>query len=181
MILKKLCNIFGFLAVLLIFLTVFVGNAVFALSENWVEVTTFTEHDGDGLTNQFTCNHVDWRIKWRYKPSSNSHATVFTIDILSHHDNTTKTLYTVGDNGLKQPTPAVFGQLNQTGTCYVTNQNGTFSLNTFSFAPSYTIIIEENLESIPEFSSFTLLSLVLTGTLVALIYKTKTNLPNSGA
>ena len=171
--LKKLCNTFGFLGVLLIFSTVFTGNAVFALSENWIEVATFTENDGDGPTNQFTCNHVDWRIKWQYTPSSNPHTTVFTIDILSHQNNTTTTLYTVGNNGLKQPTQSVFGQLNQTGTCYVTGQNGAFSLNIFTFAPSYTIIIEENLESIPEFSSSIILPLFLFGTLFALIFKTR--------
>jgi hypothetical protein len=161
---KKLCENLWFFGALLMFSTVFNSKAVFASSDNWVEVATFTESDGFGAIKPFVCNHVDWRIKWQYSPSD-PHFTVFTIDILSHEDNTTKTLYTVGDDGPKKPTPAVFGQLNKTGTCYVTGHNGSFSLSIFSSARSFTIVIEENLDSVPEFSSFMILPLFLVITL----------------
>ena len=54
-------------AIMLMMLVCSVGAA------EWVEVTRFTgtwfQSGGEDITPYFTCDHVDWRIRWEYTPA----------------------------------------------------------------------------------------------------------------
>jgi hypothetical protein len=58
-------------------LSIFTSGAVFALSGNWVEVAKLTGGGGIGTTDHFTCDHVDWRIRWEIEPTNSSERTAF--------------------------------------------------------------------------------------------------------
>ena len=48
---------------------VFTIGIAFASSANWSEVTRFTGSETQPyITDYFTCDHVDWRIRWEYMP-----------------------------------------------------------------------------------------------------------------
>ena len=59
------------------------------------------------------------------------------------------------------------------GILYINGFNGTFYMDIVSNADSYIIIIEENLDSIPEFPSWTILPLLLATTLTVIVYRKK--------
>ncbi len=59
------------------------------------------------------------------------------------------------------------------GILYINGFNGTFYMDIVSNADSYVIIVEQNIDSIPEFPSWTILPLFLTVTMVVAIYKRK--------
>jgi len=141
-------------------------------SGNWVEVARFTGGGNIfGDTPPFAIDHVKWRIRWQYTPKTD-YPTAFTIDIQTH-EVASKTLYTVCDNGTQRPKNGTFGQLKENGTCYINDHKGTFHFYIVSNAKSYTIIVEQNLESIPEFPSWIILPIFVTASLCALIVKKK--------
>ena len=143
---------------------------VFGASENWVEVIRFVGSSSIYKeTESFQCNYADWRINWEYD-SNPSNPTVFKIDLLTKNGVTHK-IYSVTDNGLQNPTPGTFGKLKNKGICYVTNHQGNFSLYLISTAQSYTINVEQNTDSIPEFPSWAILALFLVASLTIVLTK----------
>ena len=66
------------------------------------------------------------------------------------------------------------GEYGTNGTEYIHDKNGTFHLEIISTAQSYTLIIEQNLESIPEFPSWApMLIVLLIIAIVSVIYRPK--------
>ena len=64
-----------------LFLLGTMSGVVFALSGNWVEVVRFTGTSGEvPNTESFTCEYVDWRIRWDCTPRKDG-LTAFTIDV----------------------------------------------------------------------------------------------------
>jgi hypothetical protein len=158
------------LVILCLALSVFSSDIAFASSENWVEVVRFS-WSGPGpheyrITEPFTCDHVDWRIRWEFY-FDHTHFPEF-----GHFSVRT---YPKGENtSIDEVHVDGFGERN--GTSYIFNNKGEFymRISTLSVVTSYTIIVEQNLESIPEFSSWIILPLFLTATLIAIIIKNKT-------
>jgi hypothetical protein len=160
-----------FLCVLLTFLmttTTTAHNPVLANPENWSEVTRFT---GAGSrqsqnTTYFTVDHAEWRIQWGYTPNADYAAVagfiVYVYPPGEAYPNYTVAIFDIGGN-----------QTN--GTSYVHNQTGTFYMSVTAVEPAiinYTIIVEQDLDSVPEFPSptlipFTLTAALLTGVVVA--------------
>ena len=65
--------------------------------------------------------------------------------------------------------------LGTSGISYIHNSKGTFYLKiNVAYTESYTIIVEQDLDSIPEFPSFLILPLFMIATLLAvIIYRRK--------
>jgi hypothetical protein len=150
----------GLTSLLLIFV---VPGIVFASSSNWVEVIRFT---GSGTehytTDYFTCEHVEWRIRWEYTP--NPALPMFALFNVYTYPQGEDTLYI--DDIIKTGTNDI------NGTSYIHNNDGTFySKINIAFTESYTIIIEQDLNSIPEFPSWIVLPLFLCATILALIFR----------
>ena len=136
---------------------------VFASSDNWVEVITFHNTVGFGMTSRFNVVYVDWRIKWEIYPSNGSESPSLTVHV--YHD--------IGHQGIELINSLTTHET--TGILNINNASGTFFLvnqatNTNS---SSILIIEQNTDSIPEFPSWTILSLVFVGSLTIVFFKKK--------
>ena len=156
------------LVILCLSLSVFSSGIAFASSENWVEVVRFSWSDPDPheyrITEPFTCDHVDWRIRWEFY-FDHTHFPEF-----GHFSVRT---YPRGENISDINSIRVDGFGERNGTSYIFNNKGEFymRISTLSVVTSYTIIVEQNLESIPEFSSWIILPLLITATLLIMICK----------
>ena len=145
----------------LVFVSLVGGLAVpdiaYATPSDWSEVTRFTGSATDMYTTDyFTCDHVEWRIRWEYVPTE---YTVFNV-----------VTYPQGEDALYIDFIYKTGSEDTNGISYIHNKQGTFYMKiNVANTESYTIIIEQDLESIPEFQSFFILSLFIVVTLLTII------------
>ena len=129
-------------------------------TDNWAEVTRFIGSKGY-TTNAFVCDYVEWRIKWEFDPGHWDFPDLYTLKI-----NTYKIGESTAYNQIIAPPN---GNLNGVE---LLNQSGTFYMKIDSgLSDSYTIIIEQNIDSIPEFPSWTILPLFLVTALVIILYR----------
>jgi hypothetical protein len=272
----------------LLLLIVIVPGIVFASSNDWSEVARFTGKSTKNAlsivryqpsqtqyyweqytTDYFTCDHVDWRIRWEYTPKDayfivdtynrgysidtiieggkveailSSQLTVesfiddpderylkitldgnvtnfagfpvynvtlhLTFDVVYYFTKSTITvplsetvdIGTMSSNSTRQisetfvskpdyESKSVGSNLSYdiewdqndkpSGVSRIYGYAGTFYMVVDTDAESYTIIIEQDLNSIPEFSSWILLTLFLTATVFALVVRRRIN-HNSG-
>lgn len=130
-------------------------------SENWVEVDKFSGGSWWGGTRLFRIGYFEWRIRWNYEPTidlSSETAVVFDIQVLDSKSELVE-LVRCGEK--------------TNGTIYL-YQYGEFYLYIIGFnTDKYTIIIEQNINSIPEFPSWTLLPLLIVATLVGVTIRNK--------
>lgn len=132
------------------------SNVALVRSASWSEVARFSDL-GDYTTDYFNCSHVLWRINWNYTPSpSNPTMAGFLANVYQQNGSTS--ISSMGH----------FGNTTTNGTSYITQQ-GTFYL-TIQIAnlEHYTIVIEQDMESVPEFPSMVLLLVFATGIVVAM-------------
>jgi hypothetical protein len=142
-----------------------VPSIAFASSSNWVEVTTFTGSGGVHSTSHFTVDYVDWRIRWEVTPGNDSErGTSFNAYVFpeSGGPQIEEMHYTIGTE-------------KTTGIKYIYNHMGSFYIVVVTKnIADIKLIIEQNIESIPEFPSWTtLLIAVVAVVAVAVIYKQK--------
>jgi len=124
---------------------------------SWSEVTQFTGSRGY-MTEDFTCTHVEWRMNWNYTPSP-SYPSLAGFSIVVYSINQDISIASVMQ----------MGNTTTNGTSYIHNQKGTFYLDIIvGNVENYVIVIEQDVDSLPEFSTMVLLSLLLSGTLVAM-------------
>jgi hypothetical protein len=131
-------------------------------SDNWVEVTRFIGTSGF-TTDVFVCDHVEWWIRWEFDPGHWHFADLHTLQVTTYKEGESTKYF----NQIRAPPSG-----NLSGV-ELLNQSGTFYLEIDSgLSDSYTIIIEENIDSIPEFPSWTPLLIALMVVLVvAVIYR----------
>ena len=130
----------------------------FAWAASWSEVTVF-QGSGDYITDYFTCNHVEWRINWNYTPSlSFPTAAGFAVYVYPKNEN------------VSIASILEMGNTTTSGTSYLHNQQGTFYLKIdVANLENYSVVIEQDLESVPEFSLMILVPLLTAGILVSVI------------
>lgn len=135
------------------------------ISENWVEVTTLSGSGGIGSTKTFTIEHVDWRIRWEIEPGNHSERQSFLVYVFP----------ATGIKGSEQWFESIqhFGTEETTGVLNILNYSGSFYMDVLASIDSYTMVIEQNIVSIPEFTSWTILPLVLSGVFVVIIFRKK--------
>ena len=147
----------------LFFLIILTSGIVFASSNNWSEVTRFsgsgTEHY---TTDYFNCEHVEWRIRWEYVP----HPAFPLLALFNVYT------YPQGEDVLYIDDIIKTGANDINGTSYIHNNDGTFySKINVALTESYTIIIEQDLNSIPEFPSWIILPALLVASIFALVFR----------
>lgn len=162
-------------AVLLIALVIsiiFAGsNVAFANPENWTEVTRFTGSGNEQYTtNYYTCGHVEWRIRWEYTPDSQypefAMFSVFT--------------YPEGEDVMFIDTIMKSGGDDTSGASYIHNDAGTFySTINVANTESYTIIIEQDVDSVPEATTFGILILLIVSSSVGILAYRRRHHPQS--
>lgn len=127
----------------------------------WVEVARFYRNADrlDETTENFTCNHMDWRITWLYHPWEGG--SVFRITI--YRTDTNEVITEINDDYRYI--------LTKTGERYISGNNGTFYLkiSAVNIAYYYEIVIEQDLDSIPEFPLFLILPLFMMVTLLSVL------------
>jgi hypothetical protein len=147
-------------------LLVSVVGIAFASSGNWVEVTTFTGSGGVHSTSHFTVDYVDWRIRWEVTPGNDSErGTSFNAYVFpeSGGPQIEEMHYTIGTE-------------KTTGIKYIYNHMGSFYIVVVTRnIADIKLVIEQNIESIPEFPSWIMLPLFLMVTFSAIIVKKKLN------
>lgn len=131
----------------------------FVWASSWVEVTQFTG-SGYYTTNYFTCSHAEWRINWSYTPTSiNPQLAGFSIYVYPRNE-TSYYIATVSQDG----------NTTTSGTTYIHNAQGEFYLDFLAAnLQSYTVVVEQDIESVPEFSPIFLALLFATGIVAATI------------
>ena len=157
------------LIVLLFCFCLLVSSAaiVFASSDNWIEVTRFSGSSAHGsivITEPFSCDHVEWRIRWEFDSGHGHfpqlHFFSFTTYPQGEETFFVDQIYEMANGSLR-------------GTSYIHDNNGTFYMKiSTAIVDSYTIIVEQNIDSIPEFPSGAPLLIMLVAVLaVALVYR----------
>jgi hypothetical protein len=156
-----------FLCMLLIFLvasTMTVQSLVLAETPNWSEVATFTGVGSQQTQNTtiFKISHPEWRIRWMITLDPNyTLAEGFFVYVYPQGEtkNYVWTIYSVGGS----PT---------NGTGYAENLTGSFYMTILAGTPgvlTYSLIVEQNLNSVPEFPPSTILPFALTIALLVTI------------
>ena len=123
------------------------NSIVFASSENWLEVVRFTGETEDVTTEVFSCDNVEWRIRWSY--SRKPDGPVFLQFRFYVYDSEEMIIE-------EELIEYLFPNEETSGTLYL-NQSGSFYLNIHNDGFNYTVIVEQNTESIPEFPSWAIL------------------------
>ena len=133
-------------------------NCVFASSSNWSEVARFTYLGTvTQTTASFTCENVEWRIRWEYVEAPR---TYFNFDVYPLGEEVNFIVSVDPEGG------------ETSGITYINNNAGTFYMKiNSSSGESYTVIVEQDLNSIPEFPSWIILPLLLTATLATLVLR----------
>ncbi|MFA5364123.1 MAG: hypothetical protein WC325_02960 [Candidatus Bathyarchaeia archaeon] len=149
-----------FLSTLVMFSTLCV---VFAESPNWSVVTSFSGGNGIITTDEFICHNVEWRIRWSFSPrTDNPEFTSFQVYVYSTESKSY--FASIKKSGTEETS----------GSLIVANHTGTFYLEIIaSIGNSYSITIEKNLNSIPEFASWMIVPLCLTASLVVVGFRKK--------
>jgi len=136
--------------------------------DDWSEVARFSGSGSEKYTTDyFTCDHEEWRIRWEYVPDSQQpDLTSFSVFTYPKSEGDRRATYV---NQIMKT-----GTADTNGTSFIKNYQGTFHMCIdVEGTESYTIIVEQNLNSIPEFPSWAILPLVLTITLFSIIVKRK--------
>ena len=144
-----------FMGLTILLLLTVISGIVFGSSADWSEVTRFT---GSGTTDYFTCEHVEWRFRWEYDASQYS---VFSIFV-----------YEQGEDVFFIDSVFKSGTEETSGISYIHDHEGIFYMDIGAAnIENFTVIVEQDLNSIPEFPSWIILPLFLIATLLALIFR----------
>lgn len=127
-----------------LFLLGSMSGVVFASSDNWVEVMTINRSGSASINSGlFTIDYSEWRIRWQFEPGEHWHFPQLTFLNIS--------IYEEGE--LDNYFANIYGSGNQNnGTYYIADKIGEFymKINT-GMIDDFSVIIEQNIESIPEF------------------------------
>lgn len=123
----------------------------------WSVVTTITGSEIQ-VTPYFTITHNEWRVNWTYTPDP------------QHPEYANFYLYVYSKNGTLLPVDITeSGNTTTSGTTNVHNMPGAFRAEIGqSSVISYTVTVEQDIESVPEYPVL-LLPFVMTTILVVLI------------
>ena len=158
---KKIASLALLTIMLVMPMTISLAKAV-----TWVEVTRQSGSafpDPAEFSMQFECNHIEWKIKWSYDAVGSPWESLLLIqkngDLIVYSD----------------------GYISKSGVRYIHNEAGNFSLGiTCLNIYEYTIIIEQDIDSIPEFTPVALIIALIAVSIfvVALSKKFKIPIPS---
>ena len=134
-------------------------------ANHWVEVVRFTGGSTITTTEDFTCDYVDWRIRWEIEPRNDSIRTVFRVYIFPYSDAFPREPWF---ESIQK-----YGTEETSGILYIHDHNGSLDMDVLASLESYTLIIEQDLDSIPEFPSWFILPILIASTLVVMFVRNK--------
>jgi hypothetical protein len=152
---------------------------------NWVEVTRFTKEsvpstwwgDPSGNTDYFNCDYVEWRIRWEYTPhpAVPQYAALYFEVYEKKEDVIWRGFLRAEGKSVLVDVIKKYGTSETSGVSYIHNQTGRFYMFiSGSNIEDFTIIVEKDTDSIPEFPSWALLLVMVVAVLViAVIYRRK--------
>jgi len=127
----------------------------------WIEVTRFT---GSGTTDYFTCEHIEWRIRWEYVPSSTFLGLAMFGVVTYEAEEDVRSIDYIWQMGYNETN----------GVSYIHNQEGTFYMGIITAnTEGFTVIVEEDVDSIPEFTPATLAIVLITVSILAVVLSKK--------
>jgi hypothetical protein len=107
-------------------------------------------------TPYFYCDHTEWRIQWSFTPDPKK-PTNSSLAMYAFYSN--GTMLTFISSGSDSATA---------GVSDIHNNKGTFYLSIFvGYLLNYSIIIQQDIDSVPEVSPIIFLFVLTTGILVA--------------
>jgi hypothetical protein len=128
-------------------------------ADNWVEVIRFEGKDEVSTKKYFTCDHVEWRIRWEFDPGHWHFPQLHTFSV---------TTYRQGDDMHYVDSIFEMADGSKSGTSYIHDNYGQYyMIISTGIIANYTIIIDQNIDSIPEFPSWVILPLLLVTTVAA--------------
>jgi hypothetical protein len=150
--------------------------------DNWVEVTRFTKKsvpstwwgDPSGNTDYFNCDYVEWRIRWEYTPhpAVPQYASLYFEVYEKKEDVIWRGSLRAEGKSVLIDVIRKYGMSETSGASYIHNQTGRFYMFiSGSNIEDFTIIVEKDTDSIPEFPSWIILPLFLMATFVGVIVK----------
>jgi hypothetical protein len=123
-------------------------------ASDWQEVTTFTGAS-DQTTDYFNITASEWRITWNYTPSSD-YPDMAGFGFFA---------YPKGEDAMYSAYGSMMGANETSGVTYVHEGNQQYYLKiNVANLQGYNIKIEQDLSTIPEFSTFAVLTLLALGT-----------------
>jgi hypothetical protein len=131
----------------------------------WSEVKRFTGSGTEEYTTAyFSCDRIDWRIRWSYVPDpSNPGYALFNLI----------TYPTVGSGRWVDYVRKIGGS-DTHGTSFINNESGTFYCRiAVEETQNYTIIIEQDLNSIPEYQPSLGILILFATTVLMMAYARK--------
>lgn len=137
-----------------------------AKATTWVEVARWSEEafpePKEFTTGNLVCNHVEWRIRWIYTAvGSYPYESLLLIEIY--------------EQGNPESIGLIYksGYISRSGIKNIHNNSGTFYLDiTLVNIEECTIIVEQDVDSIPEFTPATLIiGLIMVSTLAVALSK----------
>jgi hypothetical protein len=146
----------------------YVSNPTPPSLDNWREVARFSGSGSEKYTTDyFICDYEEWRIRWKYVPTTQQpDLASFSVFTYPKSEDIRGATYV---NQIMKT-----GTADTNGTSFIHNYQGTFHMYIdVEEIESYTIIIEQNLNSIPEFPSWAILPLLIGGTLIGVIIRNK--------
>ncbi|MBN2259204.1 MAG: hypothetical protein JW702_01515 [Clostridiales bacterium] len=132
-------------------------------TENWVPVATLTGPGGISSTDTFTVEHNDWRILWAVELDNETEWPLLQAYIFRQ----------TGFKGSEQRVGSIQMFVNEqtSGILKVYNQSGTFYIDVNASIENYTIVVEQNIDSIPEFSSIIFVPILLVSAVIGIIIR----------
>ncbi len=134
-------------------------------TENWLQVATLTGQGGISSTDTFTVEHNDWRILWEVELDNETEWPLLQAYIFPQTES----------NGSEQRVGIIQMFVNEqtSGILKVYKQSGSFYINVDANIKNYTIIVEQNINSIPEFPSWAILPILMVGSFSIIVLKKK--------
>ena len=122
---------------------IFLIGRVRGSPSNWTEVTRFTGSGSETYTTTyFNCAYVEWRIKWAYTPDP-TYPTYAMFGLFA---------YPKGEDISYISSVIKTGASDTSGTTYIHgNQGILYCKITVANTQNYAIIIEQDIDSVPEF------------------------------
>jgi len=159
-------SVIGLLVLCLFITFTLIPCGVFANSSNWTEVVSYAgSGTGSGASPPFTINHTEWRIIWEYTPQFEfGSQNDFDFWIIPEENRSDYSRASMAVVSVNHP-------IEQNGTLYISNVTGTFFIETVPCSSDWSITVEQDVNSVPEFPSWIILPLFLMATFSAIIYK----------
>jgi len=135
----------------------------FVKADSWVEVIRFEGTSGIS-EKHFACGYVEWRIRWEFD-SGHWHFFPPSFTVATYREG--EDLYLVD---------SIHEMANEStsGTSYIHDNYTQYYMAIRAWdTENYTIIIEQNIDSIPEFPSWIILPLLLATTSAFMICRKK--------